>query len=161
MGLKLHGSSTWSSTTLRIRIFSCWRVHETLGKGLTPAGTFPAGGDERSGGSDVEVAFLVATGAEAEPLLRLVRSPIEEMVAGKPWWTCWFARASRPPFPLWESAPDGGAAQLQHRWPPGMRPQHHSLRTSHLRLPETFRQASSLSPTFHAPSSRRISGSSR
>src|SRR5680860_992978 len=92
MGLKLHGSSTWSSTTLRIRIFSCWRVHETLGKGLTPAGTFPAGGDERSGGSDVEVAFLVATGAEAEPLLRLVRTPREEMVAGKPWWTCRFAR---------------------------------------------------------------------
>src|SRR5660398_320626 len=79
MGLKLHGSSTWSSTTLRIRIFSCWRVHETLGKGLTPAGTFPAGGDERCGGSDVEVAFLVATGAEAQRLLRLVRTPREEM----------------------------------------------------------------------------------
>lgn len=63
-----------------------------MGKGLTPAGTFPAGGDERSGGSDVEVAFLVATGAEAEPLLRLVRTPREEMVAGKPWWTCRFAR---------------------------------------------------------------------
>ena len=67
-------------------------MHETLGKGLTPAGTFPAGGDERSGGSDVEVAFLVATGAEAEPLLRLVRTPREEMVAGKPWWTCRFAK---------------------------------------------------------------------
>lgn len=63
-----------------------------MGKGLTPAGTFPAGGDERSGGSDVEVAFLVATGAEAEPLLRLVRTPREEMVAGKPWWTCRFAK---------------------------------------------------------------------
>src|SRR5660398_192356 len=80
MGLRLHGSSTWSSTTLRIRIFSCWRVHETLGKGLTPAGTFPAGGDERSGGSDVEVAFLVATGVE------LSRSSVWCGLPERKWW---------------------------------------------------------------------------
>lgn len=42
--------------------------------------------------TDVEVALVVATRPEAEPLLRAVGACREETIAGKPWWLCRFSK---------------------------------------------------------------------